>query len=133
MTGPAEQKEKSAPAAHARRGNRAVALQGGAEGITLVRFAVFLSHEMSVSMDSPSPALLRNLGNVSIIGLQWGDEGKGKIIDLLSSEFDYAVRWNGGSNAGHKVEVGANKYRFHLIPIGILRPNVTCVICPGVV
>jgi len=83
--------------------------------------------------ESPSPAALRELGNVSIVGLQWGDEGKGKIIDLLSSEFDLAVRWNGGSNAGHKVEVGDKKYRFHLIPIGILRPNVTCVICSGVV
>jgi adenylosuccinate synthase len=81
----------------------------------------------------PSTASLRTLGNVSIVGLQWGDEGKGKIIDLLSGDFDLAVRWNGGSNAGHKVEVGDTKYRFHLIPIGILRPTVTCVICNGVV
>src|ERR1700760_1717637 len=81
----------------------------------------------------PSTVSLRTLGNVSIVGLQWGDEGKGKIIDLLSGDFDLAVRWNGGSNAGHKVEVGNIKYRFHLIPIGILRPNVTCVICNGVV
>jgi adenylosuccinate synthase len=88
---------------------------------------------MQSSTSGPSPASLRDLGNVSIVGLQWGDEGKGKIIDLLSSEFDLAVRWNGGSNAGHKVEVGDVKYRFHLIPIGILRPNVTCVICNGVV
>jgi len=80
-----------------------------------------------------NPQSLRELGNISIVGLQWGDEGKGKIIDLLSCEFDLAVRWNGGSNAGHKVEVGDVKYRFHLIPIGILRPNVTCVICSGVV
>jgi adenylosuccinate synthase len=87
----------------------------------------------SPSHSGPSAASLRDLGNVSIVGLQWGDEGKGKIIDLLSSEFDLAVRWNGGSNAGHKVEVGNVKYRFHLIPIGILRPNVTCVICNGVV
>jgi adenylosuccinate synthase len=82
---------------------------------------------------APPTDSLRSLGNTSIIGLQWGDEGKGKIIDLLSGDFDYAVRWNGGSNAGHKVKVGATEYRFHLIPIGILRPNVTCVICPGVV
>ncbi len=88
---------------------------------------------LSAQAQGPSPASLRDLGNVSIVGLQWGDEGKGKIIDLLSSEFDLAVRWNGGSNAGHKVEVGNVKYRFHLIPIGILRPNVTCVICNGVV
>jgi len=77
--------------------------------------------------------LIPALGNTSIVGLQWGDEGKGKIIDLLSGDYDLAVRWNGGSNAGHKVEVGANKYRFHLIPIGILRPGVTSVICSGVV
>jgi adenylosuccinate synthase len=84
-------------------------------------------------MASQNTAPLRDFGNTSVVGLQWGDEGKGKIIDLLSEHFDYAVRWNGGSNAGHKVEVGATKYRFHLIPIGILRPNVTCVICSGVV
>jgi adenylosuccinate synthase len=69
--------------------------------------------------------------------LQWGDEGKGKIVDLLTEHFDYAVRWNGGSNAGHTVKVHENgrekKYAFHLIPSGILRPDCTSVIANGVV
>lgn len=76
---------------------------------------------------------LAALGNTSVIGLQWGDEGKGKIVDLLTEHFDYAVRWNGGSNAGHSVRVGDKKYAFHLIPSGILRPECTSVIANGVV
>lgn len=76
---------------------------------------------------------LRDLGNTSVVGLQWGDEGKGKIVDLLTEQFDFAVRWNGGSNAGHTVKVGDTKYAFHLIPSGILRPNCISVIANGVV
>lgn len=80
---------------------------------------------------------LRDLGNTSIVGMQWGDEGKGKIVDLLTEQFDFAVRWNGGSNAGHTVKVRTNgvekKYAFHLIPSGILRPDCTSVIANGVV
>jgi adenylosuccinate synthase len=73
------------------------------------------------------------LGNTSIVGLQWGDEGKGKIVDLLTEQFDYAIRWNGGSNAGHSVKVNDKKFAFHLIPSGILRPECTSVIANGVV
>ncbi len=80
-----------------------------------------------------SPDTLRDLGNTSIVGLQWGDEGKGKIVDLLTEHFDFAIRWNGGSNAGHTVKVGDKKYAFHLIPSGILRPDCTSVIANGVV
>ena len=76
---------------------------------------------------------LRALGNTSIVGLQWGDEGKGKIVDLLTEQFDFAIRWNGGSNAGHSVKVGDKKYAFHLIPSGILRPECVSVIANGVV
>ncbi len=79
------------------------------------------------------PGALNDLGNTSIVGLQWGDEGKGKIVDLLTEEFDLAVRWNGGSNAGHSVKVGDKKYAFHLIPSGILRPDCISVIANGVV
>ena len=79
------------------------------------------------------PPSLRDFGNTSIVGLQWGDEGKGKIVDLLTEHFDYAIRWNGGSNAGHSVKVGDKKYAFHLIPSGILRPECTSVIANGVV
>ncbi|MEI7768215.1 MAG: adenylosuccinate synthetase, partial [Phycisphaerae bacterium] len=74
-----------------------------------------------------------NLGNTSIIGLQWGDEGKGKLVDLLGDRFDLSVRWNGGSNAGHSVKVGDKKYAFHLIPSSILRPNCISVVANGVV
>lgn len=68
-----------------------------------------------------------------IIGTQWGDEGKGKIVDLLSKHADFAVRFHGGNNAGHTVVVNGKKYPIHLIPSGILHPKTTCVIANGVV
>ena len=68
-----------------------------------------------------------------VVGSQWGDEGKGKIVDLLSSEVDIVARYQGGANAGHTIEVGDKKFIFHLIPSGILHKNVTCVIGNGVV
>jgi len=71
--------------------------------------------------------------HTSVVGLQWGDEGKGKIVDILSEHFDLAVRWNGGSNAGHSVQVGDQKYAFHLIPSAILRPQCVSVLANGVV
>jgi len=71
--------------------------------------------------------------NTVIVGAQWGDEGKGKIIDLLSCDFDYIVRYQGGSNAGHTVVVENKEYIFHLIPSGILHKNAICCIGNGVV
>ncbi len=68
-----------------------------------------------------------------ILGTQWGDEGKGRIIDLLSKNADYAVRFNGGNNAGHTIVVNGKKYAFHLIPSGILQPKTKAVIANGVV
>lgn len=68
-----------------------------------------------------------------IVGTQWGDEGKGKLVDLLSAQADYAVRFNGGNNAGHTIVVNGKKYPFHLIPSGILQPNTKAVIANGVV
>jgi adenylosuccinate synthase len=68
-----------------------------------------------------------------IIGAQWGDEGKGKATDLLGSNVDYVVKFNGGNNAGHTVVVGEEKYALHLLPSGILTPGVTPVIGNGVV
>lgn len=68
-----------------------------------------------------------------LVGSQWGDEGKGKIVDLISENFDIVVRYQGGANAGHTVEIGNNKYILHLIPSGILREKCTCVIGNGVV
>lgn len=73
--------------------------------------------------------------NTCVVGLQWGDEGKGKIVDLLSETADIVVRYSGGANAGHTVVRGADEERFalHLLPSGILRDNVLCLITNGVV
>jgi adenylosuccinate synthase len=71
--------------------------------------------------------------NVILVGLQWGDEGKGKIIDFLSKDVDYIVRYQGGNNAGHTVVIKGKEYIFHLIPSGILYKDKTCVIGNGVV
>ncbi|HEY8735590.1 MAG TPA: adenylosuccinate synthase [Candidatus Dormibacteraeota bacterium] len=68
-----------------------------------------------------------------LVGGQWGDEGKGKIIDLLSEQADMVIRSQGGNNAGHTVVNAGQEFRFHLIPSGILYPNTTCVIGNGVV
>jgi adenylosuccinate synthase len=71
--------------------------------------------------------------NTLLIGTQWGDEGKGKIVDFLSRDADVVVRYQGGSNAGHTIEIGAERYVLHLIPSGILYPDKTCVIGNGLV
>ncbi len=68
-----------------------------------------------------------------VVGSQWGDEGKGKIVDILGERFDIVARYQGGANAGHTIEVGDKKFIFHLIPAGILREDITCVIGNGVV
>src|ERR1041384_2276636 len=73
------------------------------------------------------------MANTILVGAQWGDEGKGKIIDVLTEEADVVVRTQGGNNAGHTVFIGPKKYVLHLIPSGILRPGTTCVIGNGVV
>ncbi len=70
---------------------------------------------------------------VVVVGAQWGDEGKGKATDQLSSQVDYVVKFNGGNNAGHTVVVGDEKYALHLLPSGILSPGCTPVIGNGVV
>ncbi len=68
-----------------------------------------------------------------VIGLQWGDEAKGKLVDLLTRQHDIVVRYQGGSNAGHTVVVGGEKYKLSLIPSGILASGVQCVVSGGVV
>jgi len=73
------------------------------------------------------------MANVVIIGTQWGDEGKGKIVDLLTGYADYVVRFQGGNNAGHTLVVEGRKFVFHLIPSGILYENKKCFIGNGVV
>lgn len=71
--------------------------------------------------------------NVVVLGTQWGDEGKGKVVDLLTDQATYVVRYQGGHNAGHTLVIDGEKTVLHLIPSGILRDNVTCVIGNGVV
>ncbi len=73
------------------------------------------------------------MANSILVGLQWGDEGKGKIIDVLTENVDMVVRFQGGNNAGHTVEVGDEKFVLHLIPSGILHAGCQCVIGNGVV
>src|SRR3989440_1550112 len=73
------------------------------------------------------------MSNTILVGAQWGDEGKGKIIDVLTDQADVVVRTQGGNNAGHTVFIAGQKYVLHLVPSGILRKNKTCVIGNGVV
>lgn len=68
-----------------------------------------------------------------IVGAQWGDEAKGKLVDVLGEQSDLVVRYSGGNNAGHTVIVGQEEYKFHLIPAGILHPNVTAILGSGMV
>jgi len=71
--------------------------------------------------------------NISIIGLQWGDEGKGKIVDYLSKDYKIIVRFQGGPNAGHTVYVNNKKYIFHQLPSGLIWGNKKGIISSGVV
>ncbi|MCB1107186.1 MAG: adenylosuccinate synthase [Chlamydiia bacterium] len=73
------------------------------------------------------------MNTVAVVGLQWGDEGKGKIVDLLSQDQDCVVRAQGGNNAGHTVIAGGEEYHFHLVPSGILSPHTKCYIGAGTV
>src|SRR3978361_460958 len=73
------------------------------------------------------------MGNVIILGSQWGDEGKGKIVDLFAERFDIVARYQGGHNAGHTVFIGEKKFVLKLIPSGILRPGKKSVIGNGLV
>ncbi len=73
------------------------------------------------------------MANIVVVGAQWGDEGKGKVIDILAKDFDYIVRYQGGNNAGHTVVIGNEKFILHLIPSGILHEGKMCVIGNGVV
>ncbi|GBD90718.1 adenylosuccinate synthetase [bacterium BMS3Abin04] len=68
-----------------------------------------------------------------VVGSQWGDEGKGKIVDILSERHNIVARYQGGANAGHTIEIGDKQFILHLIPVGILRENVICIIGNGVV
>ncbi len=73
------------------------------------------------------------MSGIVVVGAQWGDEGKGKVVDVFSAQADFVVRYQGGSNAGHTLVVNGKKTVLHLIPSGILHPKVTCIIASGVV
>ncbi|MEM1355828.1 MAG: adenylosuccinate synthase [Planctomycetota bacterium] len=97
---------------------------------------------MPAPTDTPATAtppgdLIRQLrlkpGHAAIVGLQWGDEGKGKVVDMLAAAYDVVARYNGGANAGHTVVVGDQKYALHLIPSGVLYPDKANVLGNGVV
>src|SRR6187402_468623 len=70
---------------------------------------------------------------IAVIGAQWGDEGKGKIVDLLAEKFEIVVRYQGGHNAGHSVQVGDQSFVLHLLPSGIVHPGKICVLGNGMV
>ena len=72
-------------------------------------------------------------GNACVFGVQWGDEGKGKIVDYLAEEAQVVVRYCGGANAGHSVRIKGQKHSTHLLPVGIFRPGIMNLICNGVV
>lgn len=72
-------------------------------------------------------------GNTCVVGLQWGDEGKGKIVDFIAEQAQVVVRYCGGANAGHTVRIGKEKYATHLLPVGVFRPGVMNLIGNGVV
>ncbi len=86
-------------------------------------------------MPSPVPTdpVADRANSTAVVGLQWGDEGKGKVVDLLAADHDAVVRYNGGANAGHSVVVRGERYALHLIPSGILYPGKLAVIGNGVV
>src|ERR1035438_9296044 len=73
------------------------------------------------------------MNNLIVLGAQWGDEGKGKLVDLLSDSFDVVIRYQGGHNAGHTIIVGDRKFVLKLIPSGILHPGKSAVIGNGLV
>ena len=85
---------------------------------------------MKPSSSTATPNTTRSL---VIVGAQWGDEGKGKLVDLFASRAERVVRFQGGTNAGHTLVVEGRKTVLHLVPSGILHPNVVCAIGPGCV
>ena len=68
-----------------------------------------------------------------VIGTQWGDEGKGRVVDLLAEKSHYVARYNGGDNAGHTVTVADKIYKLHVIPTGVIHPHTICILGNGMV
>lgn len=84
-------------------------------------------------LTAPKKASSSSYGIDVVLGAQWGDEGKGKLVDILSQEYDVCARVAGGSNAGHTIVVEGKKYKFHLLPSGVLNDKAECIIGNGVV
>src|SRR3954469_6299069 len=96
----------------------------------LCRLAVLHTEYPPERLD-PVTAFLE--GNTCVVGLQWGDEGKGKIVDFLTENAEVVVRYCGGANAGHTVRIGNEKFATHLLPVGVFRPGVVNIVGNGVV
>src|SRR5262245_10061560 len=92
-----------------------------------------VSDDPSSSTIADKKGIMLNAMNLCVLGAQWGDEGKGKIVDLLTPWFAVVARYQGGHNAGHTVYVNGRKFVLHLIPSGILHPGIICIIGNGVV
>ena len=93
-------------------------------------------HHLRLPACDPAPSTPHNpplMPATVIVGAQWGDEGKGKVVDLLAERADLVVRFQGGNNAGHTIVRDGEQFKFHLVPSGILHPGTTCVIGNGVV
>ena len=90
-------------------------------------------HDVAVRLARSRVGALGRMSNSIVLGAQWGDEGKGKVVDLFSEHFRYVARYQGGHNAGHTVFIGEKKFVLKLIPSGILRAGVKAVIGNGVV
>ncbi len=103
------------------------------ESATRVASRRFPSPEWESSSYSVTDKGTANVPGTSVIGLQWGDEAKGKIVDLLTERSEIVVRYQGGANAGHTVVANGERFKLSLIPSGIFRPSVQCVIAGGVV
>src|SRR4051795_12457943 len=86
-----------------------------------------------MSVPAPYGTGITHMPGIVIVGAQWGDEGKGKLTDLLAERADVVARFQGGNNAGHTIVRDGDEFKFHLIPSGILYPGKTCVIGNGVV
>src|SRR5580658_8933727 len=91
------------------------------------------SQRNTVRYNSPVWPFQEKMSNIIILGAQWGDEGKGKLVDLLAGRFDYIVRFQGGHNAGHTILIGDRKFVLRLVPSGILHPGKVAVIGNGLV
>ena len=76
---------------------------------------------------------MSHMGNLVVVGAQWGDEGKGKVVDFLAERFDIVARYSGGHNAGHTIEIGGQQFILQLVPSGIIRPEKKAVIGNGAV